>query len=232
MSTFIFFHVFICWLISVASFLPLWLIFKKTKKNSLDISYGYFWLFSSILWIFVGMRLIFARAGYLEIDQLIFRISQIVVGGQIISAACYLSIAIIKRDKLVKIIASFYTFLTAIMVFWVLKQPFLEILYSPWGTKYSLSSLPWFLFVFLEGSLFLVVLFTTLYLLYSKIAKKIVSSRLLLSFSALLIYGLSGFLDEMAFSANWELLAVRITFIISAFIAYLAYSLEGYQENP
>lgn len=223
MTVSVFFNVFLVAVIAGFSFLAARSLFDALSGTQGAIrGAAYFWLWSGVVWALGGVRLISAYAGVFWLDRVLFLAGQFFVGLSVVSGALYLGWRLFLRERMAKITGGIYG--AGVVLF-------LALLYAggvsgpainTWGTKYTLNVRAELAFAILLAGLFVVVGYDFFVSIGRFILKKSVHRPAFFLALAFIVYAASGFGEQLTAEFGWQLMLVRMFFLVAAFLSYAA----------
>lgn len=232
-SSFVFFNVLVIVINALLYLAILLFVLRHLRSSSAVMAYGIFWGGMAILWILVSVRLVAAVFGHPDLDRLFYVFGQSLLL-VVLPAVGYWGAmnASAGNKKFTRLFTGGIVFLSlAFFLFLVIGLDEIEKLPETlWGTKYHLPKIASILFIITEALIFSTVLFAVVRQTFFRQGHPIFFAHLGAN-GAILLFSVAGFIDELSLTASGQLILVRILFLLSAVIAYIALSAERMREE-
>jgi hypothetical protein len=207
--------------------------FHQPKRNLSDLAFAGFWFLTAFSWLFMGTSMFLGKYNHLHwglaVDQYFSETTNFL---SMIAISYYATYRLFKNRRLATIVFSSVFIVVACCLFFVYQPGGVTIAHSSYfAIEYKTGDIPWQIFEILFAIFEIALLFDVLRNLYFKLKKSsLYQPRYLIAGLAVIVYGVVCYFEEQGYSpywndlAVWIMLALRITVIISAQIAFLAYS--------
>lgn len=217
----ILYNVFCCWIVAVIGLATARELRKDPQISPAWRAYAWFWLLASGLWFLAGLRLLAYFSGLLWLDRLIFYFDEVFVGLHLVAGTAFLARHLWGRSTLSRGLvggSGFFVVLFFGLLVWLGIQ---ETIYTPWASEHELPRPAFFAFLVpYLLCLFLVVYATIRDVVTRSRHGEWVDYSLTLATWSLLVYALAGLADVRGVWAGWQLLMIRLIYMISAFTAF------------
>ncbi len=224
------YNVFLCWMVGLISLAATRAVLMRPKPSVALRALGLSWLFAALLWFLTGLRLLAyftylvnGKAGLLVLDRLIFYTGEIFLAGQTVSIIFFAAHSVWRNRKVTLVLAwlslvSAASFL--VLLYWLGVADYLE---TPWGSEHVLS--PAAFYAFLPGYSLSLCLVVSVIMKGGLRRWRGVSGpgrAETLSAIAILLYGVAGVFDVRGSWGGWELLLIRVSYLVAALITFWA----------
>jgi len=216
---------FVSFLIFASAFgAGLFIFRRRQKKDKLLTSYAYFLLITSGIWLFTGIRLIFGWLGMNGLDKNFYLIDQIFVFISAPLLIYYISFKLFHKEKLTKIIATLFSLLALLGIFFIFTKGVEESSISYFTTKFKPNKISFFIFLFSIIPSFAGVLFDCFKRISQWLKKgKITESHEFFYSLVIIVYLGLGIFDEQGIIVGWGLVVFRLLFVAVFLMAYLTF---------
>jgi len=228
MSVGILYHAFVCFVSGITGLIVFRLLRKIREERRIKYSEGvdYFSLMLGLLWVSVGIRILFLWLGNIEFEILTYKLLAGPLGYlHLIPGFFYLGWSFFKDNKRIRFLFnSFFTIVALTAVFTLLRYGFSRPEPTYWGNNMVPNSLSNKIFVFgVFIPLFpcLIIDFIRRLSRWKK-TNDIAERQLFLFTLGLLLYSIIGVFDVMGAAQNWTVLLTRSGMMIIPLIFYLA----------
>ncbi len=219
------YNIFVCFVAGFSGLVVFAKIINVRKEKSVPYSRGvdYFLLSFGILWILVGIRILFVWLGYPNLDRAMWHY---IVGPltyiHILPLFYFYGFLFFKKNQHRIAFTGVFSFFTILAVAALFIYGFELAETTHWGTKYNANDLTHKIFIYGMFVPSLLCIFVEMFRrikIYKK--EKMFDDKQLLGInSALLIYALVAVFDGLAIASGWTLLLVRIGIMVSALVIY------------
>lgn len=217
----------ICLIIFISTFATSFFIFKKYCSNKIDCFLAGFWLFVSLTWLAVFIDLILYLYGRIDLNQIVNQyFVQTFIFAQLTLGIYYGVYRVTKKDKFSLFLFFIFIISSAVALYFMyLPEGLLFREGTYFSVEYIINPITWNIFQVMAG-LGLLSLFIDLsrFLIVWAKEKRLVEIKYVLSSLAIFIYGIVGYFDDMGYDATWVMVLLRLFMVMSALIAYIAFS--------
>ena len=228
------------------------LILKHSKGDKESLLFAWFWFFASGVVGFMGLRTLLFGLGFIILDLTFALIDQIFLIGLLIVLGHYLFYKVSSKEKLSKQIAFFIiaplSILSIVLMFYYIYQmsgPLSKLsidslrreialnrVVSDWGSEFAPPKDSLLIIGFLGATYLILLLYDlAIRIIAWQRSKSLKQPYRFYATVSLIIFLVALFFDQRGINAGWKLLIFRTSALISALIAYLAYSSESFLER-
>lgn len=228
MHTGMLYNTFVCFVVGVGALIVFWQlrkVKKRKKKRGYSEGIDYFLLLYGLLWIFVGVRILFAWLGRPDLDMFVWRwFSGPMTYIHLVPLSYYFTHLFFKKRRLVIGFDIVIALIAIVVLFTFFRYGSTAGEMTYWGTDPTPNDLTNKLFTYLQ---FLPVLLCVVADLIRRLRNwrrtGSPTERQLFGINlGLLIYAFAGIFDGLGLAQNWTLLLVRIGIMVSALVIYLS----------
>jgi hypothetical protein len=208
-------------------------IFRHPKRDLSDLSFAGFWFLTALSWLFMGTSMFLGKYNHLNLGIAVDQyFSETMNFLSMVAISYYATYRIFKSHRLATAILLSVFIIVSFCLFFVYLPGGVTVAHSSYfAIEYKTGDIPWQVFEILFAIFEAALLFDVLRNLYFKLKKSsLYQPKYLIAGLAVIVYGIICYLEEQGYSpywndlAVWIMLAFRIAVIISAQIAFLAYS--------
>jgi len=223
----VFYNIFCCFIIVLASTYAGIYILKKRKEDREAMFFAFFWLAMAFTWLCIGFYTLFLPS----INKPLVYGGQVFIAISFIFLTCYFSYKI--WGKIYK--WSFFLFLLidSFYIFSVFYISFPQPLITDWGVVFPIPPLVFVPIVLLFGT----GLFLGFFDIFKRISRWIKTKKFAQTYKffatlSIILYIFAGFFDEWVIHyGGIKLFLIRILEMFSALLAYLCYSGEIFDKE-
>jgi len=208
----------------IISFAVAFRLVNVSNADSESRAFGLAWLFIAPIGLLAAISnfLYWSRSAHLFLTT--ETILQVFAVLDVVFVFYYFLVKILGVKKINYYIISVHSFLMLAFVYFFFSTGAQVSSFSLYGAEYSLPPAAQLLFLLIVAPPFLLNLYDFILRFFKVvIAKNIEEKNRLLASSSLLIFGVAGILDQLALTANWPHMVIRISMVMSAIIAYFCY---------
>ncbi|HPQ70901.1 MAG TPA: hypothetical protein PKW95_17380 [bacterium] len=217
----ILYNVFCCWVVAVIGLSTVRELRKEPQPTPTWLAYAWFWLLASGLWFLAGLRLLAFFSGLLWLDRLLFYFDEVFAGFHLVAGTAFLARHVWGESSWTRGLIWFAGIFVVVflgLLFWLGIQ---ETICTPWASEHELPRPAFLVFVVpYLLCLFLVFYATIRDVVARKRRGEWVDFGLTLATWSLLVYSLAGLADVRGVWAGWQLLMIRLIYMIAAFTAF------------
>jgi len=222
-----YFNSIVCLLISVFSLYTSHYIYKNNKNNLADISYAIFWFFVSMTWLFVMISLLLYKNGFFDYDIFLNQFGvQTAIFMQMAAGAYFVAFRTTKNNNYSLIIFLVVSLASLVGLYYDYRPGSLYATKSTFASvEYQIDGTAWIVFQSIFSVVMLGMALDFIRNLFYWIKKSpLFEVKYFFACMAAIIYGLVGYFDQAGIYASWVGVLFRLSIILCASIAYLAYS--------
>jgi len=220
MTVGILYNIFVCSITGMVGLVVFAQLQGIRKRKGAEYSQGidYFLLLLGILWVFVGIRLILAGTGMIELELFVYKW---IVGPltyfHLLPAFYYFGSVFFKEKKFRDLFISFFVLTTLLAVFFLFRDGFFRPQPTYWGNNIKPNKLSNIIF---NVTIFLPAIPFIVFEIFRRIkeVKKRKEARQLLGFAfSFLVYAAAGFFEAIVFTQGPLMLLARTGIMVSLF---------------
>ena len=220
-------NIFVCWTVAGMGIITASHILRLKKVDSGDKSFGLFWLFSSLLWFFSGLRLCFLYFGFPKVDIALFYVVQIFLALHLVAGVFFYNYKLLRRLKIINLTGYVMGSLSVLFLFFTFFFGITNTTVTPWASDHELPFTAFMFFIPVYCYCLIMGLWAIIRCITRALMRAKLDRQALFAFVALLVYQLAGIIDVKGNVADYRLLLIRSLYMISALVSYLSYTWES-----
>jgi len=227
MNSGIILNAFICFIIFITTISVSFYIYRRKKENRVDLFLSFFWFFVSLTWLFVFFDLILYLNSRIDLGQMVNQFGvQTFVFAQLTFGVYYGIYRVTKKQNISFVIFLLFIFSSIVALYYMYQPGGLIFRESTnFSVEYIVNQKTWNIFQVMAGvGLFTLFFDLARFLFVWLKKKKIIEIKYILSSLSIFIYGIIGYFDDMGYDATWVMVLLRIFMVLSALVAYIAFS--------
>lgn len=229
----ILYNVFVCWIVATMGWATTRALFRRPQPTLAWQSLALAWNFIALLWFLAGLRLLsyfvyvwtgHRKAVFLTLDRTIFYADEVCLAIQIVFGIFFAVEAAFVRRK-VTLVVTILSGLTAglfLLLLFVIGVDPQQLIDTPWGSEYRIPLAAFYAFLpvyFLSLILFLCTIIKGLWAHARGITGP--DRGTVVAAAALALYALAGVVDVRGTLGGWQLLGIRLNYLIAALMTFL-----------
>lgn len=227
MQTGLILNALICFIISATSFWVFLYILQYKKTDLSDKYFAFFWFFVSLTWLLVGIDLILFEKNLQLYDLTLNRnFVQPLIFIHLSIGSAYAFSRIWPKKILILSIFAVYLAISVYGLFFLFQPEGFKFASSTYfSVEYYINPKTWNIFQVAIVFGLLALIFDLVKFIFNWVKNKTnLSFKNFLAGLSLLIYAIVGYFDNQGNTATWIMVFFRLSIILTALIAYLAYS--------
>jgi len=229
----ILYNVFVCWIVAMMGWATTRALFRRPKPSLAWQSLALTWNFIALLWFLAGLRLLsyfvyvwtgHRKAIFLTLDRTIFYADEVCLAIQVVFGIVFAVEATFERRLVTLIVATASgliagLFLTLLFAIGINPEQLVD---TPWGSEYRIPLAAFYAFLpvyFLSLILFFCTIIKGLWAHARAVAGP--DRGTIVAAAALALYALAGVVDVRGTLGGWQLLGIRLNYLIAALMTFL-----------
>ncbi|MDP8223034.1 MAG: hypothetical protein P9L99_06725 [Candidatus Lernaella stagnicola] len=222
------YNVFLCWMVALVSLAATRALLQRPRATLGLQALALCWNFAALLWFMAGLRLLayFAflltkEATFMALDRAMFYAGELFLGGQIVSIILF-AVDSTWRNRYANVVFTLIGVVSAmaflIMLFVGGLDDYLE---TSWGSEHVLPQNAFYAFL----PAYLLSLFTVICVIIKGFWERwrrgaVPGDVALPAALGLLLYGVAGIFDVRGSWGGWQLLLIRVSYLIAALVTF------------
>jgi len=215
------YNVFCCWMVALIGLAAVRELRKADNLSQAWQAYGYFWLFAACLWFLAGLRLLAYFKGWPRMDRMLFYVDEVFAGLNVIAGVAFLLLRLWGKNRVTQAVLVFCSL--SVVVFWLMLVIYgvSSTVNTPWASEHELPRAAFY--AFLPG--YLPCLFLIIYATIRDVVERIGKGEwsnfnYALATMTMGLYAAGGIADVRGIWAGWQLLLIRLLYMIAALAAF------------
>lgn len=197
------------------------------RRDRANLSFALFWFLFSFVWLFLGIRLLFAALGLEQLDHLFFYVAQVFIFLHMVPAGFYIYLKVFKKEGLALGMSGLLFLLALLAIFLLFRYGMITGPVSEFTTEYGPNPLALNIFrlMLILGLPLYYYQCLRIIFLWLKRRGLLELPSFLASF-AIVLYASLGYFDEKGYMADWPLVFFRLSYLFAIFLVYLSLALK------